>query len=273
MSKTYIYSVVQYITDILSNIKKYIIEYFERKDLILQQLLESNDLFIFSNDFCKCKTFKIFNYKTYKYKCNLCCVKRVINFEEENDIYYFLENVKKRANLILHTKGGNTEFSDFIPYILKQKGIYINTYIPHYAYSAGSFIALPSNMIYLNWYSSMGPVDTQLEYGISNDSDDEEEETFPAKYIKDVKEKENAVTKLRSLEAKGYHSDDLFLLNSIFKNKKRRDIIIKHFLNTDKSHQIKYGPKDLQNFGLNIKVGIPEHILEIFNKFKINLKN
>lgn len=262
------YSFIDSILKFLSNFLNSVYEYFEPKDKILDDLLKENNAFIISNEFCKCKKIKIFNYFTIKIKTKVCNVKRIIDFENEKDIFYFLENVRKSVNLIIHTKGGITEFSDFIPYILKQRNIIVNTYIPHYAYSAGSFIALSSDVIYLNWYSSMGPVDTQLEYGVSYDSDEEEEETFPAKYIKDVKDKENAVTKLRSMEAKSYHTDDLFLINSIFKNKKRRELIIKNFLNTDKSHQIKYGPKDLQNFGLKIKIGIPHKFSNIFRKFK-----
>lgn len=109
----------------------------------------------------------------------------------------------------------------------------------------------------------MGPVDTQLDYDAEG-----EEESFPVKYIKNLKNKENSITKLKSLEAKSYHTDDLFLIKSIFKNKKKRRLIINNFLNTENSHHIKYGPEDLKRFGLNVKIGIPQNILNIFIFFK-----
>ena len=112
----------------------------------------------------------------------------------------------------------------------------------------------------------MGPIDTQVDY--SNLNSDDDDESFPAKHIKEIKNKKNAVTKLRSMEANSFHVDDLFLIKSIFKKKKKRDQIIRNFLNTNRSHSIRYGPKDLKQFGLNVEVGIPKDINEIFYLFK-----
>ena len=145
-----------------------------------------------------------------------------------------------------------------------QNKIDLVSYIPQYALSAGSFIALASSKIFLSWYGSMGPIDTQIDYSNSSDDEEEIDESFPAKHIKEITSKKNALTKLRSMEANSYHIDDLFLLKSIFKKKRKRDKIIKHFLNTENSHSIRYGPKDLRSFGLNVIIGIPDPIDEIF---------
>lgn len=234
----------------------------------LNNLLEKNDVYILSNEFCKCYNMKLCNFK-YKMKCNLCQIKRVIDFEEEKDVYYLLENIGKNVNLLIHTEGGITEFANFIPYILSQQNIKLNTFIPRFALSAGSFIALASKKIYMNWFSSMGPIDTQLSYCYANDdSDNELEESFPAKHIREVRHKTNAVTKLKSMEADGFHTDDIFILNKIFKNKNTRKKIIRNFLDTKRSHSVRYGPSDLKRFGLNIDTNIPEEIKEIFNIFK-----
>ena len=50
--------------------------------------------------------------------------------------------------------------------------------------------------------------------------------------------------------------------------KRKRDLIIKHFLETKNSHSIRFSPKDLSQYGLNIKVNIPNNITEIFDMFK-----
>ena len=82
-----------------------------------------------------------------------------------------------------------------------------------------------------------------------------------------ITKKNNAITKLRSMESEGYHNDDLFILSKMFK-KKKRDLIIQHFLETKNSHSIRYGPKDISQYGLNVKVGIPPYIADIFDDFK-----
>tara|TARA_B100000524_G_scaffold347062_1_gene248331 strand:- start:1145 stop:1831 length:687 start_codon:yes stop_codon:yes gene_type:complete len=225
-------------------------------------------MFILSNEFCNCKNYKVFNYFNFTIQCFLCCNKRVINFENENEIYNLLNNINNSVNLIIHTNGGASELPNFLAYILKQKNLLVKSYIPEKALSAGSFIALSSDIIYMNWYSSMSPIDTQIDYDVSNGEDDVCEESFPAKFIKEVNKKNNAVTKLKAMEANSYHNDDLFLLSRMFKNKKRRKKIINHFLNTELSHSIRYGPKDLKQFGLNIKICIPKDIKVAFDIFK-----
>jgi len=235
---------------------------------ILEEKLNKEDIYIITNDSCKCWDIKVYNIIFCKVKCNLCKIKRVINFEKESDIYYLLEHIKGRVNFLIHTNGGAAEFPNFLTYILKQQNIYVETIIPQHAISAGSFIALSSNIITMNWYSSMGPVDTQLYYSSYHSDDEIDGESFPAKYVKDVTDKSYALTRLRAMEAESYHQDDLFIINSMFKKKKKRELIIKNFLETPHSHSIKYGPLDLRDFGLNVRTGIPIKIKLIFDEFK-----
>jgi ATP-dependent protease ClpP protease subunit len=251
---------------ILTKILNYV-EYFYRmiyNTTKLNNFLETENLYIITNDFCKCKNLEIYNYTLFTYKCNSCRIKRIIDFEKEKQVYQLLSNIKNKVKFIIHTHGGESELPNFLTYILKQNKIYVETYIPQIALSAGTFIALSSNVIYMNWYSAMGPIDTQLSYSESVDED--YEETFPAKFIKTIKTKENALTKLQSLEADSVHNDDLFILNKVFKTKKCNKII-KNLLESNRSHSIRYGPKDLETFGLNIKIGILDDIQEMFDIF------
>ena len=251
---------------VISNTINYIIR-ISLSGKELNSKLISNNVYIITNDFCKCHNIRFGNINLYKIKCNLCKINNVINFERDKDIYKLLETIGKKVKFLIHTSGGETDLPNFLTYILKQNNVYVETFIPEMALSAGSFIALCSNIIYMNWYSSMGPVDTQVDYG-SCDSDDENcDESFPAKYIKTITKKNNAITKLRSMESEGYHNDDLFILGKMFK-KKKRDLIVKHFLETKNSHSIRYGPKDVGQYGLNVKIGLPTYISDIFNDFK-----
>lgn len=232
----------------------------------LNNFLEHENLYIITNDVCKCNNFNIYNYMIFKFKCNSCRIKRIIDFENEKQVYALLANIKNKVKFIIHTHGGESELPNFLTYILSQNKIYVETYIPQIALSAGTFIALASNVIYMNWYSAMGPIDTQIGY--TESVDEEFEETFPAKFIKTIKNKENALTKLQALQADSIHNDDLFILSKLFKTKKCNKII-QNLLESNRSHSIRYGPKDLSNFGLNIKVGIPDDIQEIFDIFLI----
>ena len=238
----------------------------------LNSLLENQNMFIITNEFCKCNTFKFYGYNLFTIPCYLCQVKRVINFENEAQVYDNLfNNITNKVKFIIHTNGGETDLPNFITYILKQHKVNVESYIPRIALSAGSFIALSSNTIYMNWFSSMGPIDTQVTHNYNFSNDEEMDETFAAKHIMNIKNQENALTKLRAMESSSYHSDDKFIISKIFNSSKSKKII-KNFLETPHSHSIRYGPKDLQQFGLNVKIGIPNHIIEIFNLF-IKLSN
>ena len=111
----------------------------------------------------------------------------------------------------------------------------------------------------MNWYSLLGPVDTQIDY--------DDEETFAAKHIKEFRKKSWAREKdyLRGLEADSIHNDDEHLLNVILKNNNNKDRIIKRLLNTKYSHGISYTRNDIRDMGLPVVNEVPQHIMLIFN--------
>lgn len=225
----------------------------------LNKYLDNNNdpIHIISNDPCKCnrlsKLIPIF-------KCKKCKVPNIINFENINQVFDFLSKLEnKKCNLIIHTEGGASSNADTLSRLLVENNINVTTYIPQYAKSAGTMIALSSNKIYMNWYSVMSPIDTQLYI----DDDD----MFPAKFIKTIKDKEGTESKdyIRSLEAESVHKVDEFLLSRILDKNANKQKIIKRILNTKYSHDIDYINKDLKDMGLPIYDEIPKNITEIFN--------
>lgn len=230
----------------------------------LQRYLEEENAYIISNNFSSCYYTRIFGFRVLV-KCSLSRCSRVINFENSNDIYRLIKNLSDDVKFIIQTEGGDTEEANYLAYILKQKKIKITSYIPNYALSAGSFIAITGETIYMNWYSTMGPIDTQVDF--STKEDDSEDETFPAKYVAKVKKKDNAMVKLKAREAQCYHYDDKFIINSMFKGKEKSEKIIKNLLETKHSHNMRFGPKHLRSFGLNINTNMPDKIQEIFDIF------
>ena len=236
--------------------------FFKYKEL--QRYLEEENAFIISNNFSSCYLKKICGFR-FILKCSLSKCPNVIDFENPEHIYRLIKNIPNNVKFIIQTEGGDTEEANYLAYILKQKKINITTYIPNYALSAGSFIAITGDPIYMNWYSTMGPIDTQVDFSVKEDESDDE--SFPAKYVAQVKKKDNAMVKLKAREAECYHYDDKFIINSMFKSKEKSIKIIRHLLETKHSHNMRFGPKHLRSFGLNINTNMPPKIQRIFDIF------
>lgn len=218
----------------------------------LNNKLISNNLFILTNNFCRCN--KLIT-------CNLCKSNRIINFESEKDINELFKNINSNIGFIIDTDGGKCSHLDFLAYCLKKNDIYFNIYIPFKAASAGSFISLAGNNIYMNWYSYLGPIDSQIYLDVN------QSESFPARYISELNDKSDYSVKIRALEAKQFHEGDIRMITKMYPPKIGR-IIINNFLEADISHDYKYDYYDLKEFGLDVKTPIPDNIQSIFNLYR-----
>lgn len=69
---------------------------------------------------------------------------------------------KRGLTLILHTPGGVTNATETIVDYVRSKFTYVETIVPTYAMSAGTMIALASDLIVLGRQSQLGPIDPQL---------------------------------------------------------------------------------------------------------------
>lgn len=70
----------------------------------------------------------------------------------------------KPLTLVLHTPGGVTNATETIVEYLRSKFKDIEVIIPTYALSAGTMIALASNLIIMGRQSQLGPIDPQMPY-------------------------------------------------------------------------------------------------------------
>lgn len=68
----------------------------------------------------------------------------------------------KPFDLILHTPGGVIFHAQIISKILRNYPEAIRCYVPYYAMSGGTFLALSCSELYMGDFSSLGPVDPQL---------------------------------------------------------------------------------------------------------------
>jgi len=183
-----------------------------------------------------------------------------------NDVMRLLGLLQLKKNnkyhLIIHTDGGDCTSVDVLSRLLSECKCKIYTYIPKYAYSAGSMLAICGDKIYMNWYSLMGPIDTQIDY--------DEDETFSAKYVKEFRKKSWAKDKeyLYGLEAEAIHNDDEFIISRILRKNNKKDRIIKRLLNTKYSHGISFTYQDIKEMGLPVINDVPEFIMDIFKDYK-----
>lgn len=171
--------------------------------------------------------------------------------------------------LILQTPGGQVFHSIFISRLFKQYPGNIKTYIPGYAMSGGTLLALSTDELYMNESSCLGPIDPQLGNLFKFGS---------AKAWKQIVKKKGkkAEDSTISFDLMGQqitksmatHLD--FLLND-----KLDPLHKKNFIKFVTSGEVEHGhnliPMDLRGFGFDIKP-IPEDINNLLMKI-VNSKH
>ena len=225
-----------------------------------------NNTFIISNFTCSCV--KIYNMTVWK--CNKCKVNNLINFEDIDKVMKMFKqiNTKEKVNLIIHTEGGISCNADAIAYLFATNDFEVHTYIPEYAQSAGTIMAISGNKIHCNWYSLFSPIDTQLDYIPSTEINDEM--SFSARHIQTIgKTKDDpSMDKLQALEAKNHHEEELFVVNKLLRNNSNKNEIIKKLVTTKFSHEFNITFNDMKKMGLPIDLIIEKNIFDIFELFK-----
>ena len=228
--------------------------------------LINENTFIISDYTCKCKKYMNITF----IKCSKCKVRNLINFEDIDRVMTMFKkiDIKNKIHIIIHTEGGLSCYADAIAYLLSTNDLDIHTYIPEYAQSAGTIMAIAGKKIHCKWYSLFSPIDTQLNY-IPN-TENNEELSFSARHIQTIgKTKEDTpIDKLQSLEAKDHHQEELHIMNILLKNNTNKDEIIKKLVNTKFSHEFNITYNDMKKMGLPVDLEINDNILNIFDIFK-----
>jgi len=197
---------------------------------------------------------------------------RIIDIDDEEKFIEWISNKfssKKLLQIVIYTNGGSISSSDSIFKTLLRYNGEKRIYIPFYAYSAGSMIALAADKIFMNKYSYLGPVDPQIPYG-ENDNDECSSNILIR--LLSEKDKNNISDKvlISAFDASSFHSDNIENLNLIFKTKEISEIntkiLIDEFGSGKYPHHKQFFPNILRKFGLNISTRMPLKINEIFHK-------
>ena len=194
-----------------------------------------------------------------------------INSEDQFIREYSKFKLDDELNIIIYVNGGDIGPSDAIFHILSKHEGVINVYIPTYAYSAGSMLALCGDNIYMNEYSLLSPVDPQVEYN-------KEIDQISVKSMIDLKE-EVGLEKLSDQEILRYYDcqllydDNIRNLKKVLKrnfnnySKYKIDKIIKHFAHGIYPHAKQFNVDELYDIGLNVLTPVPEEYNKIFKKY------
>jgi hypothetical protein len=198
----------------------------------------------------------------------------LVNIDKEDEFIkeYSKFNLEDELNILIYVSGGEITPSDAIFHILSKHEGVINIYIPTYAYSAGSMLALCGDNIYMNEYSLLSPVDPQIEYNdeidqISVKSMISLKETIGIKNL-------NYQEILRYYDCQLLYDDNIRNLKKALKrnlNKYSRykiDKIIKHFAYGIYPHEKQFNVDELFDIGLNILTPVPDKYNKIFKKYK-----
>jgi ClpP class serine protease len=89
---------------------------------------------------------------------------RLIDIEDSEQILRAIREIPDNTpiDLILHTPGGLVLASDQIAYALRRHHGRVTVFVPHYAMSGGTLIALAADEIVMDRDAVLGPVDPQL---------------------------------------------------------------------------------------------------------------
>lgn len=204
---------------------------------------------------------------------NIQYIKSMEHADTIQNYIFYNRSIGKNIKLILHTHGGSIMANDaIINTILSVQNINIEVYVPRYAYSSGSLIALASNNIIMYPESYLAPCDPQMTFNISGN-----DKTYPSSVLLNIFSEEHKhkkfsdVVYLEGLTAKLYHSNNIATLEKIFHSKnlskKYCSQLINFFGSGEYPHSKPINGHYLQKTGLPIDFNFPEDIEKLFNSY------
>ncbi|HOJ92260.1 MAG TPA: ATP-dependent Clp protease proteolytic subunit [Dictyoglomaceae bacterium] len=189
---------------------------------------------------------------------------RYINIEDSEEVLRAIRLTPDEMpiDLILHTPGGLVLAAEQISHALKNHKGKITVFVPHYAMSGGTFVALAADEIVMDENAVLGPVDPQLgEYpaasilsAIGKKSIDKlEDRTL---ILADVAEKALSQVKNSVYE----------LLKDKMSEEKAKEI--SEVLSSGKwTHDYPITVEEAQNLGLPVKLGLPKEIYSLMSLY------
>jgi Periplasmic serine proteases (ClpP class) len=190
---------------------------------------------------------------------------------DDYDEYLFMKicnNVTfndKEIRIILHTHGGVSDTAESMCLILSQMKK-VSSYIPYYAYSAGSYVALASKNIYMNQIAFMGPIDSQVDFKYDNNKI-KVSNTDIVKLNKNIKLSKDMGLLFQTNEAKKNFNYDMYIIKLLLEGNTNSEKIIKEFLLAEYPHDSRMTYQKLKQLNLkNLKPFNDPDIMRIIDE-------
>lgn len=172
-----------------------------------------------------------------------------------------------KLKIIMETTGGNVRASDILSKSILNYPYGSEVYIPNYSFSAGTFIALSADELYMNIWAFLGPVDVQIP---NKDSD-----MYPSRdLIHALYNKDDLLddTYLIAVRAEMDHKDNLDNLDSIFQTKSYSRTQIRKlkdcFASGKHPHHKPFSVKELVGMGISVISDVGSDITQLYDAYK-----
>lgn len=244
------YSTIIFYLFALYVILKIFLNKISQSAILLKDYLVKNDYYILSNNFCDSGEKPFFMGLTYTKICDLSCIERVVDIDNDSEIINFLKNISKNKilNLIIHTNETNKNNMDFLALILYKNNYKVNLYIPDKCLGSSSFLLIIAKQICLNWYTSISPIIEPNDQSIRTSLQD------IGYSLKNMNINDDKFT------------DKLYYLKNITK-KNNYQRLKKEFVFENKS-TLKFDMTQLKKLGINCNNNFPENFEENFSLFR-----
>ncbi|QKF94288.1 peptidase S49 serine-peptidase [Fadolivirus algeromassiliense] len=202
------------------------------------------------------------------------------NEDQFIDVLYQCKTLKKELKLIIHSDGGIVSSSDIIVNAILNSNVKITSYIPFYARSAATILALATDEIVMDTFSHLTPTDPQILIEMDN-----RKSVYSSKVLIDfidLKKNVNIKTNpkndnviLSALDAKVLHNDNIVTVKRILLKRnilmKTHKKILNMFTSGNYSHHYPVYFEELKKLGFNVNNTIPENIKNLYSKLKVFL--
>lgn len=191
-------------------------------------------------------------------------IARYINIEDSEEVLRAIRLTPEDMpiDLILHTPGGLVLAAEQIAHALKNHKGKVTVFIPHYAMSGGTFIALAADEIIMDENAVLGPVDPQLgEYPAASILN-----AISRKGVDKVEDKTLILGDVAEKAIRQVKQSVFELLKD--KMPEERAMEIAEILSTGTwTHDYPITVEEAQKLGLPVKVGLPKEIYALMNLY------
>jgi hypothetical protein len=195
--------------------------------------------------------------------------RKMVDLQTAADALKAIRNVPqgKDIDLILHTGGGLSIYGEQIARALKAHKGNKSVFVPYYAFSAGTIIAMAGNEIHLTAHSTLGPIDSQYPIG--------DRLQFPVSAFVSLRNQKPAskiddgilvVAGLSRDVIAADHDRALEFMKGTYSGWRARQIA--RFLNDGHlTHGYPVMFEEAKRIGLNVKLDMPEEVFTIVDEF------